>query len=199
MEETVYHYCSANAFLSIINQGKIRLSNSMFSNDYKEGKILLECIQKYAEEKKITPETQEHFRLKTIISEMRDIALHNHVVCFSDIPDLLSQWRGYGDECNGFSIGFSTKYLKQSESNQKKFQSHYSHVNYIGKQHDFNNTELYSYVDTFIKKRFPRQNKQIGNFVNDSLLNKLEHSSATFKQRGFKEENESSSLSDLLF
>ena len=34
--------------------------------------------------------------------------------CFSDNPDQLSQWRGYGDDGQGVSIGFNRKYLEKS-------------------------------------------------------------------------------------
>ncbi len=33
--------------------------------------------------------------------------------CLSEKPDLLSQWRGYADDGQGFSIGFSKEYLEK--------------------------------------------------------------------------------------
>lgn len=33
--------------------------------------------------------------------------------CISEKPDLLSQWRGYADDGQGFSIGFTKEYLKE--------------------------------------------------------------------------------------
>ena len=35
------------------------------------------------------------------------------VVCFSEMPDVLSQWRGYADDGKGCCIGFSKTQLEQ--------------------------------------------------------------------------------------
>ncbi|MFI7172114.1 DUF2971 domain-containing protein [Rhodococcoides fascians] len=36
-----------------------------------------------------------------------------YVACFSEEPDDLSQWRGYGDDGGGYSLGFSTDILRR--------------------------------------------------------------------------------------
>lgn len=46
--------------------------------------------------------------LDQAINEASSIAW---AMCFSSIPDSLSQWRGYGDDGTGMMIGFSSSYL----------------------------------------------------------------------------------------
>jgi hypothetical protein len=40
--------------------------------------------------------------------------------CLSEVGDLLSQWRGYADDGQGFSIGFSKEYLEMLSADRDK-------------------------------------------------------------------------------
>lgn len=58
---------------------------------------------------------------KKNIEELMDLferSFDSHGFCLSGNADILSQWRGYADDGNGLSIGFSSKYLLRLISKQ---------------------------------------------------------------------------------
>ena len=62
-------------------------------------------------DKDLFDELVEHYA-KEFFEE--DIRLYSYFVCcFSEKGDLLSQWRGYADDANGFSIGFESEILSK--------------------------------------------------------------------------------------
>lgn len=50
---------------------------------------------------------------REIEQELNNGSFSNFVVCFSENGDSLSQWRGYADDGQGCSIGFSLKWLQE--------------------------------------------------------------------------------------
>ncbi|BAU28324.1 hypothetical protein DFP93_101403 [Aneurinibacillus soli] len=97
------------------------------SNDYMETKWLLEyfedeVLRQYNEEPFLNSDSviyglNDIDTLKFFIkNEKQKIFKRNdelfYVTCFSKNGDKLSQWRGYADDGNGISIGFSTEVLK---------------------------------------------------------------------------------------
>jgi len=108
--KTLYHYCDASAFTNIISNRSIRLSSLALSNDTMEG-----CLVPQIFERLLCKENID-------LEEMEDIRYAIHAVeelfdglgfCLSEKPDTLSQWRGYADNGQGFSIGFSKTYLQE--------------------------------------------------------------------------------------
>lgn len=105
----LYHYCSNNAFHSIIENSSIWLSSLSLSNDSMEGKLVAEIIGLIAKDDELdqaaTERLQESvFRLEQFVDGLG--------FCLSECGDLLSQWRGYADDATGVSIGFSKNYLE---------------------------------------------------------------------------------------
>lgn len=121
MTTPLFHYCSTETFINIIKNKTIRLSDIYKSNDSKETKWLLEFI----EEEIVRQFKEEPFfngqlifgmdeinTLETILKSIKEKMLGRneelfYVACFSENGDKLSQWRGYGDDGYGLSIGFS--------------------------------------------------------------------------------------------
>lgn len=104
----VYHYCSKETFKSIIESGKIWLSDISKSNDSTE--LISEILKQKA--KLSSSQTKERDIADKLI-EAQD-AFICWAFCMSEEGDLLSQWRGYGDDGRGFSIGFDERILKES-------------------------------------------------------------------------------------
>jgi len=105
----LYHYCPNEAFHSIISNREIRLSSLSLSNDYMEGKLVEKGILKIAEEDRLNMDQMEGLKgALTYISSTAD----GLGFCLSEKKDLLSQWRGYANDANGVSIGFSKNYLE---------------------------------------------------------------------------------------
>lgn len=101
-----YHYCSNQAFCSIVNNKTIRLSSLVLSNDKSEGRVISKVFDALADD-----DSEEVDGFSAHIQELES-RYHALGFCLSENGDLLSQWRGYADDASGVSIGFSKKYLE---------------------------------------------------------------------------------------
>lgn len=108
------NYCSANVLLSMLCKKTFWLTNLNESNDAGEGRWMmatwLDAIRR--------SEVQNHTRSKAA-KLVLDNTLRKHLplgVCFSEDPDLLSQWRGYANNGSGFSVTFNADALSKLAS-----------------------------------------------------------------------------------
>ncbi len=86
----------------------VRLSELSYSNDSSEGKYVKQILNSVFDDMNVADSDRKRIAVAV------DYLQRNHqgiAFCLSEAPDLLSQWRGYGDDGNGFSIGFSKQYL----------------------------------------------------------------------------------------
>jgi hypothetical protein len=102
-----YHYCSNEAFCSIINKKSIWLSSLPLSNDKTEGKLASKIFKDLAEE--------ESVKMDDLVGYIKGAEENCHALgfCLSAKDDSLSQWRGYADNASGVAIGFSRRCLEQ--------------------------------------------------------------------------------------
>lgn len=108
---TLYHYTDLNALLSIIKNKQLWLTGANNLNDHKEiswtTTILAEKLSTLATKQKEKADLLWH--------------IYNHslgvpfICSLTSEPDLLSQWRGYGDSAHGVAIGFRREALPSSE------------------------------------------------------------------------------------
>lgn len=106
-----YYYCSVLTFFNIIENKSIYLSDPLKMNDSDELVWVMKLLEKTDMEfvKKDYPELASV--AETIIPRLRKFISEEgqdnmYICCFSQKKDLLSQWRGYGDDGKGVSIGF---------------------------------------------------------------------------------------------
>ena len=105
---TLYHYCSAEAFLQIIGAKSIRLSSVLGFNDYLETRWIEPMIEAVIKEKTTGKDAAffnavyEHYNANQTVPFM---------TCFSSDGDTLSQWRAYAADGMGFAIGFNPQYF----------------------------------------------------------------------------------------
>lgn len=112
-QEIFYHYCSVDVLLSILKNDVLRLSDIEKSNDYAERKWMMNKIEEefiHLSEKKFVKE--EFIRKFSQLKDEFEILDNVYATCFSTEGDLLSQWRAYGQDGYGVSIGFSGELLK---------------------------------------------------------------------------------------
>jgi len=120
----LYHYTSQDGLLGILNDSKIWATNILYLNDEAEfiySANLIESDIKTTIKSLNAPVTK---RTKKIFEEMLDqswILEHFQIfVCsFSANGNLLSQWRGYCPDNNGFSIGFDYFQLQEIIKSQE--------------------------------------------------------------------------------
>ncbi len=123
----LYHYCSQEAFLSIISEKSFRCSALSLSNDTMEGKWIRKILFDICDE-----DTWEH-KDKNSLIKVLEIWLDSCEglgFCLSELGDSLSQWRGYAQNAEGFCIGFSKEGLeslreKMGESSFDLIQANY--------------------------------------------------------------------------
>lgn len=106
--DILYHYCSTQAFYSIIENRSIWLSSMKQSTDYMEGKLVSLTIKRLAEKSNVDSTITD--TLYITVNSIEEI-LDGMAFCLSEDGDLLSQWRGYASDATGVAIGFSVPYL----------------------------------------------------------------------------------------
>ena len=108
MDQILYHYCGLDAFLSIIKNSTLWLSDIRKSNDYLECVYcrdkINEKIRGFLEDDK---EALEAWNFGYNINSDLSMDMISYVACFSENKDQLSQWRGYADNGAGIAVGFS--------------------------------------------------------------------------------------------
>lgn len=130
--DTIYHYCSIDTFMAIIQNKCLRLSDLNKTNDYMEKKwaarfiesVLREELNKFDININLTEdywyEDGVNNHLQYYNKEIKNVLYNNRpvlITCFSKEHDLLSQWRAYGQDGEGIAIGFDYKKLRALNRN----------------------------------------------------------------------------------
>ncbi len=118
-DNVLYHYCSMEAFLGIVQSQFLRLTNIRFMNDSKEVSWIYELAKKVLWDKQFRCHSENEKRLcKRLMSHCDELFLNESYFpgyygsCFSKNGDSLSQWRAYADDGKGVAIGFSRQFLE---------------------------------------------------------------------------------------
>jgi hypothetical protein len=126
-DKLVYHYTSLQGLLGITESKAIRATNILYLNDASEldysKSLFCEEIQhlRKTNEKfkkhKTLDDSLGYFYLQSLEENMNTLFPSKQfsffVSSFSEESDLLSQWRGYGKNGSGFSLGFSLNKLQE--------------------------------------------------------------------------------------
>lgn len=106
----IYHYCDANALLSIFAGRSVWATDTSYLNDAEELVSLFDRLKTHLQEGR-SPAAD---RVRAAIIELAEFApkfrantigMSTFAACFSEDGDVLSQWRAYGDNGMGFAIG----------------------------------------------------------------------------------------------
>ncbi len=119
MEDFLYHYTSRSGLLGIIESKTIWASNIHYLNDYTEFLLAIDQTKLMVR----NPSDQNNKLLvalyNKIESELEAISrMHVFAVSFSADGDVLSQWRGYCPNGQGYSIGFSKSIIANLAAQQ---------------------------------------------------------------------------------
>lgn len=208
----LYYYCNNATFVSIIKNKKLWLSDMTKSNDsweiYKYINMVVDAIDEKLErlhtfDKEIP---QAGPKLKQYLQEedKKNVYLHakkklkslerNYyclAICFSDVGNNLSHWRGYGDDGAGISIGFDRDSINRLLEKHILFKC--GEVQYYKDENDKRikkKMEAYfSKLDNICldtKPRTPKRSNAIANWCNTIL----DEDAPFFKPEGFIEERE---------
>ena len=124
---TAYHYTSKNGLLGILDSKSLWLTDTRFLNDPDEQrhgineskKIIIDTVLKNIKSEKWDTKCFEFEilrKIKDTLVNMVNIKQGGPVYCisFCEEGDLLSQWKGYSNYGDGYSIGFNINILYES-------------------------------------------------------------------------------------
>jgi hypothetical protein len=187
---TLFHYTDAEGLRGIINSKCLWATNTNYVNDkqdckYAQGMILRafdDHINSNGNGRTLLKQLKEKYRAHSIIQSQITTP---YVACFSERDDVLSQWRAYGSNGEGFSIGFSplileaTLSLEQSVRRQVKF---FKVIYSEPEQQDWINRAICALLCAF------ERNDEAEVFESMPVL--FSEMTLCFKHRLFAEENE---------
>jgi hypothetical protein len=114
----IYHYCDANALLNIFRTKAMWATGTRYLNDSSELVTALRNLERTTEKHRknktgeLLASLTEVMRTAGVDLLSRAIGMESYVACFSEDPDILSQWRAYADDGMGFAIGFNAQKLR---------------------------------------------------------------------------------------
>lgn len=113
--DIIYHYTSQDGLLKILDTKVLWATHILYMNDHTEFQHAFELTR---EKIKSTLSRRTNPTIKAMLETCQKTLDHfkNNAVfvaSFSEDGDLLSQWRGYGGDGNGFAIGFDRFILKE--------------------------------------------------------------------------------------
>src|ERR1700730_5288689 len=108
--DRVWHYTGADGLLGILKSNRMWATNIKYLNDaseFKHGRTLVD--EMLTKKGKDSPDLDP--LLKTVVNIIEQFKTNSevYIVCFCEgngADDLLSQWRAYGANGGGYSIGF---------------------------------------------------------------------------------------------
>jgi hypothetical protein len=103
----LYHYTTAQGFLGIIQTKHLWATNVLYLNDATELSDARDILQTELQASPILLLGTPSRPSSEISAVFEHLPLEHFIVSFCQDGDLLSQWRGYGSQGNGFSMGFS--------------------------------------------------------------------------------------------
>jgi len=119
---TIYHYTDCSGLLGILESGKIWLTDIYSLNDPSEVRHGVKQAFEILEAESRQKHPALKFLAERIINKINEVGIETaalfFVACFSDIHKDLGQWRAYGDNGSGFSIGFDGNLLKHAFEKQ---------------------------------------------------------------------------------
>lgn len=175
--DLIYHYCSAEAFHAICTNKTIRLCDIHSMNDFLEMHWGYSIWEKAASE--LLDEVGRDFldKIDEIlhISGIKGLLLSSS---FSLDGDVLSQWRAYADDGNGYAIGFKASDIIQLPVRTLKV--------------EYNIKKQIKEVKKVIKAIFDTENLTQEKFGDDfnTICYLLSYDLASYKNPAFSEEKE---------
>lgn len=124
----LYHYCSTNAFLSVIQSKRIWMSDVNTMNDFGE---IHWAYERFIEAANFVLDRIDREYLDALdkVIARGQLKLLPLIFSLSSDGDVLSQWRAYAQDGAGMAIGFDTALLKTLSTTMARVE--YSHQKQI--------------------------------------------------------------------
>ena len=155
--DIIYHYCTVDAMLSILQNNCLWMCDLERTNDKTELKYFYDQMRKMFDDFNQKYKSKYGSKLVQVYTVLEKAieGLYNrtayitqiskdYVCCFSEEKDLLSQWRGYGSDGNGIAIGFNAQLLRKLDING----SRYKFIKVI-----YDNEKVYENIRSYMEKQ----------------------------------------------
>ena len=198
----LYQYTNASGLLGIIKSGTLWFSNIFAQNDPSEMRhglrIAIDQLKLRATDRRPEIATfASAFERFDLDSGLEAVA-HFFICCFSAVGDDLSQWRAYGDNGQGFVLGFDTSSLEDAftKRNGNPIKEHSTfHVTYDGNELTSLQNSLIDLIDPLISlpRTIPLWGDQLHNYMSELLVShslQAIRSVMFFKHPAYRNENE---------
>ncbi len=118
--DLLFHYTTSAGLVGIIETGKIWITKIRYLNDNSELSLACDYIRNEIDlQKKGIGQTRTKEELDIMCRSLDDIeGVNVGVASFTEMGDQLSQWRGYCEIGNGYSLGFNGKTLREKLHDQ---------------------------------------------------------------------------------
>lgn len=110
--DLVFHYANLSALIGIVENQCLWATNLYFLNDRNEYKHGINIVKDAIESIKSDENRHVLHAISVVLDEISEV--DKYVACLSKNGDSLSQWRAYGNNGSGISIGFNRKKLEAS-------------------------------------------------------------------------------------
>lgn len=188
------HYTSQKGFLGIVNEEKLWATNIKFLNDEQEFQHAIALINEIIPKATIT-ETSSHFEvykeyISAIDEKLRSLDSFKtdsiYTFSVSEELDLLSQWRGYCPDNNGYCITIDIDGVLKDV--RKIYpDSHVLKCVYDQKKKE---SELKNVLNKFWFKYIESSSRKKKEKIVDDLASEIALLASHFKHSSFSEENE---------
>lgn len=187
------HYTNTQGLLGIFQGKTLRATNIKFLNDEHEFIHALELIRQLissTDEKKAAPHVREFNEFKErILSKINILDQHTSeaifTLSFSEKTDLLSQWRGYCPDNDGYCLIIETDRIKES-ADKEYDECHFFKCIYSNEEKEKRFKEILNdYWATYKKGDDKAKGEAVEKLRKDILL-----LASHFKHSAFEEESE---------
>ncbi len=118
--ENIYHYTTQKGILGIVSRLEMWATQVHFLNDKNEVFLTFKLLERELRKQADKVQSQA---MKVVLNDIkRNLSRidqgHICIASFCEEKDLLSQWRGYGNQGKGYAIGFNLKELTQIAKRQ---------------------------------------------------------------------------------
>lgn len=179
-DKILYHYCSTQTGLAILQSRTFRLSALSAANDSLEGRVLGRVFSDLLSEVDLSPEVAD---VVSVIVQGYPDSTEGFAFCLSEKEDLLSQWRAYSQDGTGISIGFSSEVLAK-DFGPVNFGTQFYEVTKVGYGEEGLRKTLKPFVDEVVAKF-----AKYGSFVKLGAGTTREHALNALADRGVTAQN----------
>lgn len=188
------HYTSQTGLMGIISSETLWATNIKFLNDEQEFQHALELIRGLIPKSKITPDHRDHAVYTQFVEQLVEeldgldkyVTESIYTFSFSQETDLLSQWRGYCPENNGFCLVFNID--ETFEHVKKKYEN--VHLMECVYEEDIKQKQIKVLLNKYWSQFLAASSKDTKKEKIDLLAKEVMLLASYFKHPSFSEERE---------